>query len=155
MSKAARELKIEPKGPTARESAVARVRSAVCLVQIVLDLIGGARIKAHKVPRLAVELPTERRERGKSYGSGLTGFEDRQVGDRYADPVGEFGQGHPSLDEEAIKANANRHGLDRQLGFAAKARALTKHLSQDNDNQNRKPGRQAYPSHRMPMDLVV
>ena len=48
-------------------------------------------------------------ERREADRARLAGLEDREVGQRHSDPVREFGQRHPSIVEQVVELNGDRH----------------------------------------------
>src|SRR2546423_8863542 len=67
------------------------------------------RLKAENVARLARERLADRIERREADRARLAGLEDREVGQRDSDPVGEIRQCHPAIVEQVVELDGDRH----------------------------------------------
>ena len=67
------------------------------------------RLKPQNVARLARQRPADRIERRKADRARLAGLEDREVGQRHADPIRELGQRHPPIVKQVVKLDGDRH----------------------------------------------
>src|SRR6478672_10143997 len=67
-------------------------------------------IEGEQVARLALERTADRLERGKADRLGLAGLEDRQVGERDVDALGQFRQRHAARVQQFVEVDDDCHG---------------------------------------------
>src|SRR5438105_3144995 len=84
-----------------------------------------------QVAGLAGEDAANRFERREANRARLTGLEDRQIGKRDIDLLGELGQSHPPVVEQVVELDGDRHQIvpsrsSRIRAPSAKTRARTK-----------------------------
>ena len=77
------------------------------------------RLKPENVARLARERLADRLERRETDRARLAGLEDRKVGQRHADSIGELGQGHASIMEQVVEFDGDRHVTPSLRGLLA------------------------------------
>ena len=67
------------------------------------------RLKPENVARLARKRDADRIECREADRARLAGLEDREVGQRNADPIREVGQRHPPIVKQVVKLDRDRH----------------------------------------------
>src|SRR3954468_969587 len=65
-----------------------------------------------QIARLASQFATERLQGREAYCSRLVRLQYGKIRNRYADPVGEIGEGEPPIQQEVVELDANRHPID-------------------------------------------
>ena len=76
---------------------------------------------SQEVARLAVQRLADRFERREADGAGLAGLEDRQIGERDVDLLGELGQCHPPVVEQIVELDGDGHVTPSLRGLRASA----------------------------------
>ena len=66
-------------------------------------------VMGEQIARLALKLAADRIERGKADRLRLAGLQDRQIGERQADPVGQIGQCHAPLVQQLVELDSDGH----------------------------------------------
>ena len=95
-----------------------------------------------QVARLALQCRADGVEGGEADGAGLSCFENRQVGERDSDSLGQLGQRHATLVEQVVQFDDDRHWSHRPFEFFAHACALLEHARQHEEQEHREPSRQ-------------
>lgn len=84
-----------------------------------------------QVTRLALQCRADGVECGEADGAGVSCFENRQVGERDSDSLGQLGQRHATLMEHVVQFDDDRHWSHRPFEFLAHVCALLEHARQD------------------------
>ena len=92
----------EERGILIKSSGLRRVPTAV-------SRLFPAGLEFEQVAGLAAEHLADRLQRREADGAGLAGLEDRQVGERDVDLLGELGQRHPPVVKQVVEFHGDRH----------------------------------------------